>query len=343
MSSLLFCRKLNDSGDAGYKFPADVQEIFRQMGRDVLFYGHKPNASVVHWSVDTAKLVLGGVKKVKKNSCVYVLFPIGERSIRFIKRRCKKTNSKMIGMIIDINSLRYEDEDPQKETKLLLMFDALIVQNGRQQEYVRKLGFRGEVSKLGVLDYLCVPSEKDASLSDRKICYGGSLYQGQSGFLKEWSESGFIKTFHVNVYGPHMEFPIEGNTFSYEGEYSADTIIEHISGSFGLVWNGESIHTLSGAMGDYYRYATPHKMSMYLMAGMPVIVHKDSAAAKFVKENGIGILISSLTELEKIFSDVSDDQYAGMKNCVYKIREKLAEGYYLRRSLAEIESMIIAE
>ncbi|NRO11242.1 Beta-1,6-galactofuranosyltransferase WbbI [Lactobacillus helveticus] len=54
--------------------------------------------------------------------------------------------------------------------------------------------------------------------------------------------------------------------------------------------------------GNYLRYNDPHKLSLYLASGIPVIIWKKAAEAKFVEENKVGITVDSLEDYRRYLS-----------------------------------------
>ena len=69
-------------------------------------------------------------------------------------------------------------------------------------------------------------------------------------------------------------------------------------------------------MGEYLQYNAPHKMSLYIRCGLPIIVWEKAGLAPFVKKNNVGICISSLTELEDILPKISAGFAIKEKNIV---------------------------
>lgn len=61
----------------------------------------------------------------------------------------------------------------------------------------------------------------------------------------------------------------------WHGSFKPEESPEHLQG----VWDGDSVDTCAGNTGAYLRYNNPHKTSLYLACGMPVIVWKEAAIA----------------------------------------------------------------
>ena len=78
--------------------------------------------------------------------------------------------------------------------------------------------------------------------------------------------------------------------------------------------------------------------NLVLYKRQPVIVWKEAAMADFVRDNKIGIVIDNLMELDKIFDNLTFNEYKKMKNNVSIIRNKVIYGKYLKNVVKRIES-----
>ena len=112
-------------------------------------------------------------------------------------------------------------------------------------------------------------------------------------------------------------------------------MISSVRGDFGLVWDGDSYSTCIGNYGEYLQYNNPHKVSLYVRCHLPLIIWEKAALASFVKEEGIGICINSLEELDDVLSMLSSSDYQKMKENVGRISSRLSEGYYFRQALSD--------
>lgn len=106
-------------------------------------------------------------------------------------------------------------------------------------------------------------------------------------------------------------------------------------GDFGLVWDGDSADACAGNTGAYLRYNNPHKTSLYLACGMPVIVWREAAIADFVLKNEVGIVVESLSGLDEIISAISDESYQKMCKNAARIGQKLRAGEYFKAAMEQ--------
>ena len=126
----------------------------------------------------------------------------------------------------------------------------------------------------------------------------------------------------------------EANTnLVYNGSFPAAELPEKLSADFGLVWDGTSAETCAGHVGEYLKYNNPHKTSLYLASGIPVLVWKEAAIADFVTANKVGITVDSLFEAEEAIRAVSAEDYREMCANAGKMAERLRSGYYFYAAL----------
>nr|MDK6825252.1 beta-1,6-galactofuranosyltransferase [Lactobacillus gasseri] len=88
-------------------------------------------------------------------------------------------------------------------------------------------------------------------------------------------------------------------------------------------------------------YVCPHKLSMYAICGMPIIVGKKSAMADFVINNKCGIVINNLEEIEKKINAISQQEYLEYQKNISKIASKMALGFYTQNAIRKIEKKIL--
>ncbi|MEK7224762.1 MAG: hypothetical protein AAB221_03675, partial [Bacteroidota bacterium] len=109
-----------------------------------------------------------------------------------------------------------------------------------------------------------------------------------------------------------------------------------LEGSYGLIWEGESVEDISNFGGQYLRWVSPLKLSNYLLHGMPVITHTDAATAAFIRQNNIGFCISSLHDIGYEIQSISETQYNTMAENCRRISKQVSEGYFTGRAIKKI-------
>lgn len=265
-----------------------------------------------------------------KDTQIFIQHPVSQ-NIRYI-RMAKKKGNKVVVLVHDLNTLRDWSDTGEKD--VLNEADVLIVHTEAMKNWLIRQGLGKNYVVLEIFDYLHgskVPSIK----SDKyRIAFAGNL--GKSKFIDSLS----FKNVNINLYGIGIEQRTLRDGVTYKGCYPPDRLAENMEADFGLVWDGDSIDTCSGQLGEYLRLIAPHKLSMYLSAGLPVIVWKESAMAKFVEDNKVGITISSLSELECLNTRISSEEYESIKNNVAAISRKLSNGDFFSTALHKAFNII---
>lgn len=126
---------------------------------------------------------------------------------------------------------------------------------------------------------------------------------------------------------------------TYGGAFQADDLIDHISGSYGLLWDGLSPDTCAGPYGSYMRVNTPHRISLFLACGIPVIVWDQSAMAPLVLEHGLGFAVSSLGEIPANRRKISAGQYSEMAKKAWLMGARLRRGENTASILEQIRQL----
>ena len=125
----------------------------------------------------------------------------------------------------------------------------------------------------------------------------------------------------------------------YKGQFSPDDLLKYLDQDFGLVWDGDSVETCNGRYGNYLRYNDPHKASLYLSMGIPVIIWKEAALAKFISQNNLGITIDSLNDLDTNLKQITENDYKTIKSNALQISEKLRNGTNIQNAVEKMERM----
>lgn len=283
------------------------------------------------------------LKKLKKGDTIIIQYPILNTTLRLekvIKKYAKNIN--IIALIHDINSLRFTPEVEgkmvykrvKKEDKNILKeCSYIIAHNDNMKTELIKLGNSEEKIKvLQLFDYIVTDEIKEIKhKKDEPIIIAGNLSKDKAGYLSYLKD---IENVKFNLYG----IGYEGNeeNVNYKGHFLPEELLNHLEGSFGLVWDGNSKDTCAGSYGNYLRYNNPHKASMYLATGIPVIIWKDSAIANFIIENNLGYEIKSLEEISEIQKNITEEEYEEKIRNIKNISKKLKNGKFLEEVLRNI-------
>jgi hypothetical protein len=170
-----------------------------------------------------------------------------------------------------------------------------------------------------------------------KIMYAGNLSHKKATYIYD-DKLGSYKNFELCLYGQYLEAEKLkcSKTISYKGAFNPDSPRLEENYQFGLIWEGTSLQSCEGSFGNYIRYNNPHKFSLYIALGLPVIVWKEAAIASLVTKHNIGFTISDFDELEVISKNINNVTYNEYVQNIDKIAEKVRSGLFLETAIGEL-------
>lgn len=274
--------------------------------------------------------------KIENNEVIIYQHPMpGWRYLEkaFLKVK-KKKKALIIGVIHDIDSLRYK-EISFIEFNLFRSIDTLIVHNQRMKDYlVEKHNFpENKIISLELFDYLINKKIKINYQKNGNLIFAGNLTD-KSVFLTELNQYSNLK---FDLYGGTPN-PLINNfkNVNYKGFFDPNNPPEDKQLSFGLLWDGDSTNHIVGTFGDYLYYINSHKVSLYVSMGLPVIVPVNTGLSDFVERNKIGIIANDFKDIQKKIEMMSNEEYMDMLKNVQKITDKVTTGYFTKKALEKI-------
>lgn len=334
--------------NAGSKAVSDCKKILMERSYVDIDVSFVKNPLLL--GVNVFKLLYGLINryfKIEPGSLIIVQYPLKgiNRPFKHFITLMKRKRCSFIAIVHDLDSLRYKKSTAavRAEIDTLNAYDVVISHNEKMTSWLHEKGLKTQVQDLMIFDYLYEEgsSEKRSDLfaaGSREVSFAGSLGRGR--FIFGLWDLGQHLTFRL--YGPNIgSEPIENsNRIFWEGSFSAEDLVCKLKGNFGLIWDGDSLESCGGAMGDYIAYNNPHKLSLYLAACLPVIVPKKAALADWLTLEGLGIAVDNLYELEEKLAEVSPEQYSRMLLNASAVSSKLKQGFYFNNALSAAEEYI---
>lgn len=229
-------------------------------------------------------------------------------------------------LLHDINSLRNVKGHDKEEDTLLDYANRIIVHTEAMKDYL--INNKIEKSKIFILtsfDYITEEETPKRELSNI-IVYAGNLLKSE-----------FLRIIPIDSYG--LKFNCYGlpanvipDHLSYNGAFPPENT-SILKGSWGLVWDGNSTDTCSGINGEYLRINSPHKLSLYIVSGLPLIVWEYSAIAGYVIKNKLGITVKSIMEIGDKINKISKNDYKEIQDAVRKEAIELKNGNHLKQAI----------
>jgi hypothetical protein len=283
-------------------------------------------------------VIINAICQIKRSSVVLLQYPFYLFTGFYLRVFCRSMrikNCHFVLLVHDISHFRIHEVFDQTEIKVLNSASELIVHTPQMVDLLRKNGIITPCRLLWLFDYLTeeVPDSKYNHNGPTCIAFAG--YLEKSLFLKKLTDIS-LDGIEMHLYGndPHdyFVFPF---WMKYIGRFSPENVTM-LTEEWGLTWDGDSIETIQGPLGNYLRYNSSHKISLYIAAGIPVIVSEESSLAGFVKENKLGITVSSLLELDKKIAQLDETEYQLIRDNVTKMSATLRKGERLGTILDDI-------
>ncbi len=246
-----------------------------------------------------------------------------------------KYNKHSVCLIHDLISLRDKDSSYiSTEIECLNQFGNVIVHNEVMKDWLVEHGCTSNLICLDLFDYATESQIFDVNNDETstRIAFAGNLDKSvfASNLGKEKSSNLIWKVFGVCSHPENFSGSID-----YCGKFLPDELPEELAKChYGLIWDGDSLDTCNGVFGEYLRYNNPHKCSMYLSVGIPVIVWKQAAIARFVEREQCGVLVDSLLDLEEKLHSISSSEYNKLRNNAKRISMQVRNGEYTKRAMS---------
>lgn len=327
--------EFNGKNNAGPKAKKDVDTFLAKENFKIIHQKFNVHSKIdklkdAYWTIPH---LLNGEKEIDE---LYFQYPTYSSFLmKRLVKRLKLKSQKLFFIIHDVESLRMFQNNAtywQSERELFNSSDGLIVHNQQMKKWLAEHGVEVPMVILGVFDYdNPQPIQKDLSYS-KKVCFAGNL--SKSGFLEKLS----LGNSSLDIYGsnPANKY-LEG--VAYKGQMTPEKLPKALVQNFGLVWDGEELTTCKGKFGNYMKYNNPHKVSLYLSTGLPIIIWKQAALAEFVCKEKIGIAVESLGNLDDILNNINEDEYRKYKLNAMKLASKLREGYFIKQAVQKISEI----
>ncbi|MDV7757567.1 galactofuranosyltransferase [Liquorilactobacillus mali] len=327
----------------------DFDRIMKNMGFEEIEY-----ETVISKNENISSRVLANIKRflslkkateiLSKGDSLVIQYPLF-RPTFFMQNLIKNLNKrkiKTICIIHDVNYFRYTNVNLSRKVWLyyndiysLKKYWKIFVHNNSMKNLLIKNGFSKEnLVPIKIFDYLIddFTSNLNNNIYDGKIVIAGNLDPSKAKYCYN-----LPKNVNFNLYGTNYKREVNTSieNVNYCGSFSPDDL-SFLNGSFGLVWDGDSIDTCNGQFGEYLRVNNPHKASLYLAAGLPIIIWKKAALYEFISKNNLGIGVETLDEVGDILSNMSLGEYNRMKKSVTNYSCLVRKGYFLKQALKKI-------
>lgn len=277
-----------------------------------------------------------GLKTFDAQTRVWCQFPI-TRPTQAVMALAAQRGASTVAFVHDIEGLKSALPNWQlvaQECNTLKRFTHVLSLNPTITQVLQDHGIQA-LASLDLWDYRCEASPPVPRGPYRfRVVFAGNLSAEKSGFINQMGDLGGCD---FELYGNELppDTIVAPNTH-YLGSFQPDAPPFAGNGRLGLVWDGPELTTCSGDFGAYLAYNTPHKTSMYLAKGLPVVVWRGAAVAAVIAEHDAGILIDSLHELPGVLKTLTQERYAELQAQATTLGEKIRSGYFIQAAAARL-------
>lgn len=329
----------------GTKYDEDLLKVFLQMGFEIKY---------IPLEISKIQKIKGFIKIVLKviffrNRLYFFRYPLLYMSknlyyimyvYQLILYKIMSISKNKIGVIIsDLDYIRNEGfKSTYKDIRFLKNFDYIIVHNDTMRDFLIKNGLdkkkliNQEVGN-NLSDEFIVPKR----ILSKTLVFSGNLTKSK--FLSEFNNENIV-SYKINLYGIGFNKKNENKILKYKGSYSSEDIVKVLDGSFGVIWDGDSIDACSGYYGEYTKINNPSKFSQYIVAGLPVIAWDKSAVANIIKKYNIGFIVNNLMEIDDILNNLTEEEYNSYLKNVMNLRERIIKGYHFKKAISEVLNIV---
>lgn len=343
-------QKFPHTESAAFKARTDMDAVMASEGfRNVGSKNNLRSTRTGTWLATFAGVMKAGFR-LHRGDILLLQYPM-RPYYRHLCRMAHMRGAKVVTLIHDLESFKRPDITAEEEVTLLSASDYIISLNPSMEQWLRERGCSVPSASLGIWDYLshdarearqtagktfpvkpvCEPMVADEGY---KVMFVGGVCRRRNQFLYDWGT--VIDGYKVVVYGNNFDTTqaAKADHFVLRGFVPSGLMIRHPEGQFGLVWDGNAFDGCNGEWGEYLRYNNPHKASLYLRCGLPVIIWKHAGLAPFIEKEGIGFTIESLAEIAPRLKAMTPREYERMKENVARVSASISTGSYLRAAIA---------
>lgn len=304
---------LQDNGYQAFYIPISGQRLLRPLIR--IYY--------------ILKLKL----KLKKGDTLFIQYPyysLSRIGIVMYKLLLSGKYHTIECLIHDINYCREQNKKEPELHYTISKCNKIIVHTPNMKKlFIEKFNIDpNKIRVLHLFDYLSQQQPIINTLETNTVIFAGNLTK--SSFISKLSS--LNDNIHYNLYGVGGELLKPSNNYTYLGKFAPDNIND-IKGDWGLVWDGDSIDTCNGKLGEYLKINASHKASLYIAACKPVIIWEESSLKEFILKNKLGIIIRSLKDIPYKIENLSVTDKKEIMQNVLKYSLMLRQGYFLSSCL----------
>lgn len=310
-----------------YKAREDVNTIAREMGYRPLVLGSTSRIGFLrvlrrYYDIFSLKF------RLRKDDTVFFQFPWIHNNKPQFYDNLYGSNAQIQCIIHDLDSLRGIERKDNNELNDLSRCNHIIAHTPAMKKFLVEKGIAAE--KIEILNFFPYKTTVPLAEVDNGDCptviFAGNLTK--SSFVNELKDIACDKL-RFNLYGNGAESFNASTYVCYKGVFAPD-YPDGLTGNWGLVWDGSSLDTCNGLYGEYLRYNSSHKASLYLTLGIPLVLWSQSSLKDFVLSHKLGIAVVSLRDLPSALASLTQEDVTAIRRNVKDYSKIIRNGKTLK-------------
>lgn len=272
--------------------------------------------------------------KLRKGDVLLLQYPL-KKYYDFIVKKAVKHGVKVVTLIHDLGSFRRKKLTVDEEISRLNRSHILMVHTNEMAEWLRCHGITVPIIEIGLWDYISdapFPDEIEKNIGEKvTLVYAGDLRPKSNNWIYELVRED--SDLRLRLYGDGFNSADKTPEITWEGFADSNKLASLCDGDFGVVWYEDSLDDITGPIGQYLPYCASHKASLYLRAGIPIVIWEKAALARTLTQMGVAVAVPSLRDISQRIKSLSAEEYQDMRRKAQEIGKKISEGVYLSRAL----------
>lgn len=249
--------------------------------------------------------------------------------------KVKERNVRLILITLNVDYLRYDNSDKKSTIDALKQADVLITLSYAMNQQLLADGVFVPMVVLDLHDYL-VDGNITESKYTNKLIFAGSPYKAT--YMQSWQSHIPIDIFAREEAIDHIDQLHD--SISYTGYLTPDKMPNLINYGFGLAFDVDSD---AGHFANYQQVNLSHKVSLFLAAGLPILVNAKAASAPILRSANAALVIDSIGDIEDIFYSMDESQYRNLAQGATKLGSLVRDGFFYTKAIRQAEQLIDVE
>jgi hypothetical protein len=310
-------------------------EAIGEIGFRILHYPRMHSKELQELNVEKRREKLEALlNTVLPGDLVIVQYPLWTNymqfELEFVRYLKNDRKAKVVALVWDIISWIHDDRkrDYTKDASLWILneYDLVVAANPKMaNRLLTEGGVKTPMISMDLTDFIYHGPLKEKRFIKQLFYVATGI---DPAIINEYQSS-----MPINFIGPYNK---KTSTFDYIhllGPMRSEEIPFQFDGGFGLLY-----YPTGGGykgMSHYGEYNNPMKLSLYLAAGLPVIMLSNMAHAEWVKKYRLGIVVDSLSQIDAAIDNLVEADYDEMLTNLKPWQHAVTNGFFSKQLALE--------